>query len=203
VTINDATLTLNLNGTVAEIANGSAFGYNNGLRVYSTTGGQESPVMIAPGVIQIGNTLTTGTKFFLNGSFGANTSMNVYDSNAAERVRLTAFTTGAILRLYGSSASFATYASDSVALLSGGSFSVGAATGVTNTTSPITSISTGSTSFVTGINSNLITINYKDHANNNQTVSFLAFTSTTNANGISSLSSSTTTLAFTGGIRTA
>ena len=202
VTINDATLTLNLNSTVAEIANGAAFGYNNGLRVYSTTSGQESPVMIAPGVIQIGNTLTTGTKFFLNGSFGANTSMNVYDSNAAERVRLTAFTTGAILRLYGSSTSFATYASDSVALLSGGSFSIGGASGVTNTANPITSISTGSTSFVTGINSNLITINYKDHANNNQTVSFLAFTSTTNANGISSLSSSTTTLAFTGGIRT-
>ena len=202
VTINDATLTLNLNSTVAEITNGAAFGYNNGLRVYSTTSGQESPVMIAPGVIQIGNTLTTGTKFFLNGSFGANTSMNVYDSNAAERVRLTAFTTGAILRLYGSSTSFATYASDSVALLSGGSFSIGGASGVTNTANPLTSISTGSTSFVTGINSNLITINYKDHANNNQTVSFLAFTSTTNANAISSLSSSTTTLAFTGGIRT-
>ena len=202
VTINDATLTLNLNGTVAEISNSAAFGYNNGLRVYSTTTGQESPVMIAPGVIQIGNTLTTGTKFFLNGSFGGNTSMNLYDSNAAERVRLTAFTFGATLRLYGSSTSFANYASDSVALLSGGSFSIGGASGVTNTTNPITSISTGSTSFVTGINSNLITINYKDHANNNQTVSFLAFTSTTNANGISSLSSSTTTLAFTGGIRT-
>jgi hypothetical protein len=202
VTINGATLTLNLNSTVAEIANGAAFGYNNGLRVYSTTSGQESPVMIAPGVIQIGNTLTTGTKFFLNGSFGANTSMNVYDSNAAERVRLTAFTSGAILRLYGSSTSFATYASDSVALLSGGSFSVGSATGVTSTTSPLTSISVSTASYVTGINTNFVTINYKDHSNNNQTVSFLAFASTTTANAVSSIGSSTTTLAFTGGIRT-
>ena len=55
---------------------------------------------------------------------------------------------------------------------------------------------------VTGITTNLVTINYKDHSNTNQTASFLAFASTTNANGISSLSSSTTTLAFTGGIRT-
>jgi hypothetical protein len=89
-----------------------------------------------------------------------------------------------------------------VALLTGGSYSIGSATGVTNTATPVTSISTSSTSFVTGINSDLITIYYKDHANENKTVSFLAFTSTTNANGISSLTSSTTTLAFTGGIRT-
>ena len=202
VTINDATLTLNLNNTVAEITNGAAFGYNNGLRVYGTTSGQESPVMIAPGVIQIGNTLTTGTKFFLNGSFGANTSMNVYDTNAAERVRLTAFTTGAILRLYGSSTSFATYASDSVALLSGGSFAIGGVSGVTNTVSPLTSISVSTASYVTGINTNFITINYKDHSSTNQTVSFLAFASTATANAVSSISSSTTTLAFTGGIRT-
>ena len=158
--------------------------------------------MIAPGVIQIGNTLTTGTKFYLNAAYGGNATMSLYDTNAAERFRITAGTLGGVLRLYGSSTSFATYASDSVALLTGGSYSIGSATGVTNTTSPITSISTGSTSFVTGINSNLITINYKDHSNTNQSVSFLAYTSTTNANGISSLSSSTTTLAFTGGIRT-
>lgn len=202
VTINDATLTLNLNGTVAEISNSAAFGYNNGLRVYGTTSGQESPVMIAPGVIQIGNTLTTGTKFFLNGSFGGNTSMNVYDTNAAERVRLTAFTTGAILRLYGSSTSFATYASDSVALLSGGSFSIGGTTGVTNTATPLTSISVSAASYVTGVNTNFITINYLDHSSNPQTTSFLAFASVVTANAVSSISSSTTTLSFTGGIRT-
>ena len=202
VTINDATLTLNLNGTVAEISNGAAFGYNNGLRVYSTTSGQESPVMIAPGVIQIGNTLTPGTKFFLNASFGANTTMNLYDSNAAERFRFSAATSGGVVRVYGSSTSFATYASDSVALLSGGSFSIGGASGVTNTATPLTSISVSTASYVTGINTNFITINYKDHSSTNQTVSFLAFASAATANAVSSISSSTTTLAFTGGIRT-
>lgn len=202
VTISDATLTLTLNGVVTSIQNDLAYGTYNGLRVYSTTSGQESPVMITPGAITIGNTLTSGTKFYVSGAYGSNATMNLYDANSAERFRWSAGTLGGVMRIYGPSTTFGEYSWDQVKLLSGGSFAIGTSTGVTNTTSPITSISTGSTSFVTGINSNLITINYKDHANNNQTVSFLAFTSTTNANGISSLSSSTTTLAFTGGIRT-
>ena len=49
---------------------------------------------------------------------------------------------------------------------------------------------TGSSVLVSGINTNLVTINYKDHASNNQTVSFLAFSSTVAA-----------TLTFAGGIR--
>ena len=207
VTINDATLTLNLNGVVATIANDFAFGVYNGLRVYSTTSGQESPVMITPGGITIGNTLSTGTKFYLNAAYGANATMSLYDSNAVERFRLTAATTGASFRVYGSSTSFASYSSNTIALLSGGyvdagGFYAGGVAGVTNTVSPVTSISTGSTSFVTGVNTNLITINYKDHSNTNQTVSFLAFASTNLASGISSVTSSTTSLAFTGGIRT-
>ena len=202
VTINDATLTLTLNGVVTSIQNDLAYGTYNGLRVYSTTSGQESPVMITPGAITIGNTLTSGTKFYVSGAYGSNATMNLYDANSAERFRWSAGTLGGVMRIYGPSTTFGEYSWDQVKLLSGGSFAIGTSTGVTNTTSPITSISTGSTSFVTGINSNLITINYKDHSNTNQSVSFLAYTSTTNANGISSLSSSTTTLAFTGGIRT-
>ena len=202
VTINDATLTLNLNNVVATIANELVYGVNNGLRVYSTTSGQESPVMISPGKIAIGNTLTTGTKFSLTAGFGADATMSLYDANAAERFRFSALTTGGSIRVYGPSTSFATFSSATVTLLAGGSFSIGAAAGVTGTVSPITSTSTGSTSFVTGINTTLVTINYKDHSSTNQTASFLAFASTTNANAISSISTFTTTLTFTGGIRT-
>jgi hypothetical protein len=193
VTINGATLTLNLNSTVAEIANGAAFGYNNGLRVYSTTSGQESPVMIAPGVIQIGNTLTTGTKFFLNGSFGANTSMNVYDSNAAERVRLTAFTTGAILRLYGSSTSFASYASDSVVLLSGGSFSVGAATGVTASTSVLTGLTVTSVNALGSLSVTTAGINYLDAAGS---VNAVTGVNTTLVSAITGVTTTSVTLQY-------
>jgi hypothetical protein len=207
VTINDATLTLNLNGVVATIANDLAFGVYNGLRVYSTTSGQESPVMITPGGITIGNTLSTGTKFYLNAAYGTNTTMSLYDSNAAERIRSTASTGGGTMRVYGSSTSFAVYDSTTITLLSGGyvdagAYKAGGVSGVTNTVSPVTSISTGTNSFVTGVNTNLITINYKDHSSTNQTVSFLAFASTNLATGISSVTSSTTSLAFTGGIRT-
>ena len=158
--------------------------------------------MISPGKIAIGNTLTTGTKFSLTAGFGADATMSLYDANAAERFRFSALTTGGSIRVYGPSTSFATFSSATVTLLAGGSFSIGAAAGVTGTVSPITSTSTGSTSFVTGINTTLVTINYKDHSSTNQTASFLAFASTTNANGISSISTFTTTLTFTGGIRT-
>lgn len=202
VTISDATLTLALNGVVTSIQNDLAYGTYNGLRVYSTTSGQESPVMITPGAITIGNTLTSGTKFYVSGAYGSNATMNLYDANSAERFRWSAGTLGGVMRIYGPSTTFGEYSWDQVKLLSGGSFAIGTSTGVTNTTSPITSISTGSTSFVTGINTNFVTINYKDHSNTNQTASFLAFASTSNANGISSLFSSTITLAFTGGIRT-
>jgi hypothetical protein len=181
VTINDATLTLNLNGvtTVITNANDTIGSLIAGMRItdnstayytsyransVSLTDGSVSRVLISAG----GGSPDPGGRVSVNNTSGSTT------------ITLTGGT----------------------GIVSASSFSIGGTPGVTNTTSPITSISTGSTSFVTGINSNLITINYKDHANNNQTVSFLAFTSTTNANGISSLSSSTTTLAFTGGIRT-
>ena len=202
VTISDATLTLTLNGVVTSIQNDLAYGTYNGLRVYSTTSGQESPVMITPGAITIGNTLTSGTKFYVNGAYGSNATMNLYDANSAERFRWSAGTLGGVMRIYGPSTTFGEYSWDQVKLLSGGSFAIGTSTGVTNTVNPITSISTNSTSFVTGINTNFITINYKDHSNTNQTVSFLAVASTTTANAVSSVTSSTTTLAFTGGIRT-
>ena len=201
VTINDATLTLNLNGTVAEISNSAAFGYNNGLRVYGTTSGQESPVMIAPGVIQIANGLSGATKFFLNASFGGDSIMNLYNNAGAEKLRLSTSSNG-FIRVFGSGASSAFFNATQLDLLSGGSFSIGGASGITGTVTPLTSISVSTASYVTGINTNFITINYKDHSSTNQTVSFLAFASTATANAVSSISSSTTTLAFTGGIRT-
>jgi len=163
--------------------------------------------MITPGGITIGNTLSTGTKFYLNAAYGSNATMSLYDSNAAERIRATAGTSGGTMRVYGSSTSYAVYDSTTITLLSGGyvdagAYKAGVVSGVTNTVSPVTSISTGTNSFVTGVNTNLITINYKDHSSTNQTVSFLAFASTNLATGISSVTSSTTSLAFTGGIRT-
>jgi hypothetical protein len=181
VTINDATLTLNLNGvtTVITNANDTIGSLIAGMRItdnstayytsyransVSLTDGSVSRVLISAG----GGSPDPGGRVSVNNTSGSTT------------ITLTGGT----------------------GIVSASSFSIGGTPGVTNTTSPITSISTGSTSFVTGINSNLITINYKDHSNTNQSVSFLAYTSTTNANGISSLSSSTTTLAFTGGIRT-
>jgi len=60
-----------------------------------------------------------------------------------------------------------------------GGYQVGGSVGVTGSILP-----------VTGINTTLVTINYKDHSSVNQTASFLAFSSTV-----------TTTLTFTGGIR--
>jgi hypothetical protein len=60
-----------------------------------------------------------------------------------------------------------------------GGYQVGGSVGVTGSILP-----------VTGINTTLVTINYKDHSSANQTASFLAFSSTV-----------TTTLTFTGGIR--
>lgn len=184
VTINDATLTLNLNGVVATISNDLAYGVYNGIRVYSTTSGQESPVMISPGGITIGNTLTTGTKFYLNAAYGSNATMSLYDSTTAERIRLSTSTSNGAIRVYGSGSSFASLNDTTLALLSGGyvdagGYRVGGSAGVSGSVNPIT-----------GINTNLVTINYKDHSGNNQTASFLAFSSTTTA-----------TLTFSGGIR--
>lgn len=184
VTINDATLTLNLNGVVATVSNDLAYGVYNGIRVYSTTSGQESPVMISPGGITIGNTLTTGTKFYLNAAYGSNATMSLYDSTTAERIRLSTSTSNGAIRVYGSGSSFASLNDTTLALLSGGyvdagGYRVSGTSGVSGSVLP-----------VTGINTNLVTINYKDHSGNNQTASFLAFSSTT-----------TTTLTFSGGIR--
>jgi len=185
VTINDATLTLNLNSVIAEIANQSAYGYTNGLRVYGTTSGQESPVMVAPGVIQIGNTLSSGTKFFVNGSFGSNTTMTLYDSNAAERFRLTAATTGGVLRVYGSSTSFASFASDGVSLLSGGVFSIGSSTGVTASTSVLTGLTVSSATVVSSVSQTTTTINYLDAPSSQTVVTNVNTSSTSVVTGVS------------------
>jgi len=181
VTITDSTLTLNLNGitTVISNANDTIGSLIAGMRITDNstayyTSYRANSVSLTDG--SVGRVLISAG----GGSPDPGGRVSVNNTSGSTTITLTGGT----------------------GIVSASSFSIGGTPGVTNTANPITSISTGSTSFVTGINSNLITINYKDHANNNQTVSFLAFTSTTNANGISSLSSSTTTLAFTGGIRT-
>lgn len=181
VTISGTTFTLNLNSITTTIANdldGLGFG-NAGFRTVNNS--TSFFTSIYPDAIE----LTDGVRRQVRLSAGGGSP-----------------NPGASVTVYNLSGSATAGMNGSTGNINASSFSIGVTPGITNTVSPITSISTGSTSFVTGINSNLITINYKDHANNNQTVSFLAFTSTTNANGISSLSSSTTTLAFTGGIRT-
>ena len=88
---------------------------------------------------------------------------------------------GEVVVYGGTSASYIRLSGSDGRCRADGGFSVGASAGVT-----------GSSVLVNGINTNLVTINYKDHSNTNQTVSFLAFSSTT-----------TTTLTFSGGIRTA
>lgn len=181
VTIVDSTVTLNLNGITTVITNASD---------------------------SIGSTIA--------GMRITNNSTSFYTSYRADSVALT---DGSVARVLisagggspdpGGRVSVNNTSGSTTITLTGGtgtvnasSYSISSTPGVTNTATPITSISTGSTSFVTGITTNLVTINYKDHSNTNQTASFLAFSSTTNANGISSITSSTTTLAFTGGIRT-
>lgn len=208
VTINDATLTLNLNGVVATIANDLAFGVYNGLRVYSTTSGQESPVMITPGGITIGNTLSTGTKFYLNAAYGSNATMSLYDSNAAERIRATAGTSGGTMRVYGSSTSFAVYDSTTITLLSGGyvdagGYRAGGVSGVSTSISPVTGINTTLVSAVTGIATTTQTIQYLDWSSNPQTSPAFVTVVTPSTSSVFSFSSTvTTTYGFSGGIRT-
>lgn len=181
VTINDATLTLNLNGitTVISNANDSIGSVIAGMRITDNSTSFYSSYRA--GSVQ----LTDGSvsRVFLSAGGGS--------PDPGGRIAVNNTSGSTTISLIGGTG-----------IVSASSFSIGVTPGVTNTTSPLTSISVSTASFVTGINTNFITINYKDHSNTNQTVSFLAFASTTTANAVSSISSSTTTLAFTGGIRT-
>ncbi len=181
VTITDSTLTLNLNGITTVISNAN-----------DTIGS-----LIA------GMRITDNSTAYYT-SYRAN-SISLTDGSVS-RVLISAGggspDPGGRVSVNNTSGSTTITLTGGTGIVSASSFSIGGTPGITNTTSPITSISVSTASYVTGINTNFITINYKDHSNTNQTVSFLAFASTTTANAVSSISSSTTTLAFTGGIRT-
>lgn len=181
VTITDSTLTLNLNGITTVISNAN-----------DTIGS-----LIA------GMRITDNSTAYYT-SYRAN-SVSLTDGSVS-RVLISAGggspDPGGRVSVNNTSGSTTITLTGGTGIVSASSFSIGGTPGVTNTTNPLTSISVSTASFVTGINTNFITINYKDHSNTNQTVSFLAFASTTTANAVSSISSSTTTLAFTGGIRT-
>jgi hypothetical protein len=181
VTIADATLTLNLNGITTVISN-----VNDGI-----------------GSVIAGMRITDNSTSYYT-SYRAD-SVSLTDGSVS-RVLISAGggspDPGGRVSVNNTSGSTTITLTGGSGIVSASSFSIGATPGVTGTVSPITSTSTGSTSFVTGINTTLVTINYKDHSSTNQTASFLAFASTTNANAISSISTFTTTLTFTGGIRT-
>ena len=181
MTITDSTLTLNLNGITTVISNAN-----------DTIGS-----LIA------GMRITDNSTAYYT-SYRAN-SVSLTDGSVS-RVLISAGggspDPGGRVSVNNTSGSTTITLTGGTGIVSASSFSIGGTPGVTNTVFPVTSLSTSSTSFVTGINTNFITINYKDHSSTNQTVSFLAFASTTTANALSSISSFTTTLAFTGGIRT-
>ena len=181
VTISGSTFTLNLNSITTTIANdldGLGFG-NAGFRTVNNS--TSFFTSIYPDSIE----LTDGVRRQVKLSAGGGSP-----------------NPGASVTVYNLSGSATAGMNGSSGNINASSFSIGATPGVTNTATPLTSISVSTASYVTGVNTNFITINYKDHSSTNQTVSFLAFASLATANAVSSISSSTTTLAFTGGIRT-
>lgn len=138
-----------------------------GIRIHNGTSpatGSDTTWFISRGMVVYGSGNSTGNYYAVT------VNRDPYSTGAGEVV-VYGSTANSYIRLSGS---------DGKCRADGG-FVVGGNVGVTGSIVP-----------VTGINTNLVTINYKDHSNTNQTASFLAFASTV-----------TTTLTFTGGIRTA
>jgi hypothetical protein len=181
VTITDSTLTLNLNGITTVISNAN-----------DTIGS-----LIA------GMRITDNSTAYYT-SYRAN-SVSLTDGSVS-RVLISAGggspDPGGRVSVNNTSGSTTITLTGGTGIVSASSFSIGGTPGVTNTANPLTSISVSTASYVTGINTNLVTINYLDHASNPQTATILSFASFTTATAVSFVSSSTTTLAFTGGIRT-
>ncbi len=84
----DATFQITKNSIVTKLNHDAAMGYFTSFLTHDT--GNNSPVMITPGVIQAWNNLFGTTKFFLGTGSGLHTVMNLYDNGGTVRLIMSA-----------------------------------------------------------------------------------------------------------------